>query len=118
MTSQTQAEEPIPGVRGLIFLGFPLHPAGKPGIERAEHLAHIQIPMLFVSGEKDALAELDLLKPVVQGLGDLATLHLVGGADHSFKVAAKTGRTNAEAETEALDAISDWIGWRILPPGQ
>lgn len=108
MTSQTQADEPLPGVRGLAFLGFPLHPAGKPGIERAEHLALIDVPMLFVSGSRDALAELDLLKPVVASLGDRATLHLVEHADHSFKVAAKSGRTAADAEAEALDVLAKW----------
>ncbi|WP_395622250.1 alpha/beta family hydrolase [Sphingomonas daechungensis] len=109
MTSQAQADHPLPGVRGLAFLGFPLHPAGKPGIERASHLAMIRIPMLFVSGTRDALAELDLLRPVVAGLGSLATLHLVDQADHSFKVAAKSGRTGAEAEAEVLDALSRWM---------
>lgn len=109
MTSQAQAEEPLPGVRGLIFLGFPLHPAGKPGTERAEHLTRVKIPMLFVSGERDALAEIGLLKPVVAGLGDRATLHLVAHADHSFNVAAKSGRTSADAEAEALDAVGGWI---------
>ena len=109
MTSQSQAEQPLPGVRGLAFLGFPLHPAGKPGIERAEHLSQVQIPMLFVSGDRDALAELDLLKPVVAGLGDRATLHLVHHADHSFKVAAKSGRTPADAEAETLDSLTEWI---------
>src|SRR5438128_1296900 len=102
MTSQAQALEPLPGVRGLAFLGFPLHPAGKPGIERADHLARVQVPMLFVSGTRDALAELPLLQGVVAGLGERATLHLVDHADHSFKVAAKSGRTSAEAEAEAL----------------
>src|SRR5690349_11873642 len=77
MTSQAQAERPLPGVRGLAFLGFPLHPASKPGTERAQHLSRVQVPMLFVSGDRDALAELDLLKPVVAGLGERATLHLV-----------------------------------------
>jgi predicted alpha/beta-hydrolase family hydrolase len=101
MTSQAQADSPLPGVRGLAFLGFPLHPAGKPGTERAEHLAGVQIPMLFVSGDRDALAELDLLRPVVTALGDRATLHVVEGADHSFRVAAK--------EAEALDAMADWM---------
>jgi len=101
MTSQAQALEPLPRVQGLAFLGFPLHPAGKPGIERAEHLAHVGIPMLFVSGDRDALADVDLLKPVVAGLGDRATLHLVAGADHSFRVAAK--------EAEAIDALAAWI---------
>ena len=101
MTSQAQAIEPLPGVRGLAFLGFPLHPAGRPGIERAEHLARVDVPMLFVSGSRDALAEIELLRPVVEGLGDRATLHVVEGADHSFRVAAK--------EAEALDALAAWM---------
>jgi predicted alpha/beta-hydrolase family hydrolase len=109
MTSQAQADAPLPGVRGLAFLGFPLPPAGKPGIERAEHLSRVEIPMLFVSGSRDALAELDLLRPVVAGLGSRASLHVVDQADHSFKVAAKSGRTPADAEAEALDALSEWI---------
>lgn len=109
MTSQAQAETPLPNVRGLAFLGFPLHPAGKPGTERADHLSRVEIPMLFVSGDRDALAEVELLRPVVAGLGEKATLHLVEHADHSFKVAAKSGRTSAEAEAEALDAIAEWI---------
>jgi len=109
MTSQAQAEAALPGVRGLAFLGFPLHPAGKPGIERAEHLQRVRIPVLFVSGSRDALAELDLLRPMVAALGNRATLHLVDQADHSFKVAARSGRTPADAEAEALDALADWI---------
>ncbi|HKP33520.1 MAG TPA: alpha/beta family hydrolase [Sphingomicrobium sp.] len=109
MTSQAQADSPLPGVRGLAFLGFPLHPAGKPGTERAEHLSRVEVPMLFVSGERDALAELDLLRPVVAGLGERATLHLVAHADHSLKVPAKSGRTAAEAEAEALDAMAEWM---------
>ncbi|WP_129794121.1 alpha/beta family hydrolase [Sphingosinicella sp. CPCC 101087] len=110
MTSQAQAEAPLPGVRGLVFLGFPLHPAGKPGISRAEHLARVQIPMLFVSGTRDALAELDLLRPVVADLGSRATLHLIDHADHGFRVAARSGRSSADAEAEAWDAVADWIG--------
>ncbi len=109
MTSQAQAIEPLPGVRGLAFLGFPLHPAGKPGTERAEHLSQVHISMLFVSGDHDALAEPGLLKPVVADLGARATLHLVAHADHSFRVPAKSGRTAVDAEAEALDAIADWI---------
>lgn len=109
MTSQTQANSPLPGVRGLAFLGFPLHPAGKPGIERAEHLSRVQVPMLFVSGARDALAELNLLKSVVETLGDRATLHVIAEADHSLKVAARSGRTSAEAEAEALDAMAEWM---------
>jgi len=109
MTSQAQAIEPLPQVRGLAFLGFPLHAAGKPGVERAEHLKRVQIPMLFVSGDRDALAELDLLEQAVATLGQRATLHLVSHADHSFKVAAKSGRTAAETESEALDALASWV---------
>ena len=109
MTSQAQADEPLAGVKGLAFLGFPLHPAGKPGIERAEHLARVAVPMLFVSGDRDALAEADLLRPVVADLGEQATLHVINHADHSFKVAAKSGRTSADAEAEALDALTNWI---------
>jgi len=109
MTSQAQADEPLPGVRGLAFVGFPLHPAGKPGIERAEHLSRVQIPMLFVSGTRDSLAEMDLLEPVVAGLGERATLHVIADADHSLKVPVKSGRTPAEAEAEALDTIAAWM---------
>jgi hypothetical protein len=107
MTSQAQADEPLPGVRGLAFLGFPLHPAGKPGTERAEHLARVDVPMLFVSGDRDALAELDLLRPVVAGLGDRATLHVVEGADHSFRVAAK--------EAAAIETLAAWMLERASP---
>ena len=109
MTSQAQALDPLPHVRGLAFLGFPLHSAGRPGAERAAHLANVAVPMLFVSGDRDALAELDLLEPAVAALGDRATLRLVAHADHSFKVAASSGRTPADAEAEALDALADWM---------
>jgi predicted alpha/beta-hydrolase family hydrolase len=109
MTSQAQSEVPLPEVRGLAFLGYPLHPAGKPGVERADHLARVNVPMLFVSGDRDALAELALLEPVVAGLGERATLHLVAHADHSLKVPAKSGRTAADAEAEALDAMAAWM---------
>ena len=113
MTSQAQSIDPLPGIRGLAFLGFPLHPAGKPAIERAEHLSTVEVPMLFVTGSKDALGELDLLRPVVAELGERATLHVVEHADHSFKTAAKSGKTSAQAEAEALDALSDWIEGRL-----
>jgi predicted alpha/beta-hydrolase family hydrolase len=109
MTSQAQADSPLPEVRGLAFLGFPLHPAGRPAIERAEHLSRVEVPMLFVSGARDALAEMDLLKPVVAGLGNRAMLHVVADADHSLKVPAKSGRTSAEAEAEALDIMARWM---------
>ena len=109
MTSQAQAESALPSVRGLAFLGFPLHPAGKPGIERAAHLKQVRIPMLFVSGDRDALAELRLLKPAIAELGDRATLHVIRDADHSLKVRASSGRSSAEAEAEALDAMAAWM---------
>ena len=109
MTSQAQAVAPLPGVRGLVFLGFPLHPAGKPGIERADHLEQIGIPMLFVSGSRDALADMALLKPLVGGLGERATLHVVEGGDHGLRVLVSSGRTNEEAQAEALDAMAQWM---------
>jgi predicted alpha/beta-hydrolase family hydrolase len=109
MTSQAQSVAPLPGVRGLVFLGFPLHPAGQPGIERSEHLSKVEIPMLFVSGSRDTLAELPLLQPLVAGLDDRATLHVIAGGDHGLRVLASSGRTNEEAQAEALDAIAEWI---------
>jgi predicted alpha/beta-hydrolase family hydrolase len=108
MTSQAQAKSALPGVRGLAFLGFPLHPAGKPSDERAGHLSDIKIPMLFLQGTRDALADLSLLKPLVAGLGKRATLTLFEDADHSFHVPAKTGRTDAEVRSEMLDALAAW----------
>ena len=112
MTSQAQAIEPMPGVRGLAFIGFPLHPAGKPGIERSAHLAQVNVPMLFVTGERDALAEMPLLRPVVAGLGERATLKIIASADHSLKIPARSGRTPAEAEAEALDTVAAWMADR------
>jgi predicted alpha/beta-hydrolase family hydrolase len=109
MTSQAQAIKPLAGVRGLVFLAFPLHPAGKPSSERAKHLADIKIPMLFLQGTRDALAELELLEPVVTQLGSLATLHLVKDADHSFHVLARSGRNDHEVLDEVLDAFATWM---------
>jgi hypothetical protein len=109
MTSQEQATAPLPGVRGLAFLGFPLHPPGAPGFSRAAHLERVQIPMLFVSGDRDALADLDLLRSVAGGLGDRATLHVIAGGDHGLRVLVKSGRTNEEAQAEALDTIAEWM---------
>jgi uncharacterized protein len=108
MTSQAQAASPLPGVRGLAFLGFPLHPAGKPSDERAEHLADVKIPMLFLQGTRDTLAEVKLLKPVVKRLGTRATLTLFEDADHSFHVPARSGRKDADVRTEILDAFAEW----------
>jgi predicted alpha/beta-hydrolase family hydrolase len=109
MTSQAQAKAPLPGVKGLAFLGFPLHADKKPSTERAEHLAHVEIPMLFLQGTRDGLADLGLLKPIIEGLGAKATLHEIEGGDHSFAVLKKSGRTNEEALTEVLDALTAWI---------
>jgi len=109
MTSQAQALDALPNVRGLIFFAFPLHPAGKPSDERAAHLDKVNVPMLFLQGTNDALAELDLLKPVVKRLGKRATLALFEHADHSFHVPAKTGRKDAEVLAEILDAATGWI---------
>ncbi|MCC8974092.1 alpha/beta hydrolase family protein [Bradyrhizobium brasilense] len=109
MTSQAQAKAPLAGVRGLVFLGFPLHPAGKPSSERARHLAEVEVPMLFLQGTRDALAELDLLEPVVKGLGHRATLHLVQEADHSFHVLKRSGRNDREVMAEVLDAFAEWV---------
>ena len=110
MTSQAQAIEPLAGVRGLAFLGFPLHPAGKSSSDRAKHLAEVKIPMLFVQGTRDSLAELKLLEPVVKSLGPSATLHRVEAADHSFHVPARSGRNDREVMNEILDAFAGWVG--------
>ena len=108
MTSQAQAKMPLAGVRGLGFFGFPLHAAGKPSQERADHLADVHVPMLFLQGTRDKLAELNLLEPVVDRLGESATLHLVEGADHSFHVPARSGRNDREVMAEILDAFAAW----------
>ena len=109
MTSGAQATDPLAGVRGLVFLGFPLHPAGKPAQERGAHLSDIRIPMLFLQGTRDALAELGELEPVVKGLSKRATLKLFDQADHSFHVPAKSGRKDAEVMSEMLDTMAAWI---------
>lgn len=109
MTSQAQAKTPLPGVRGLVFFAFPLHPAGKPSDERAEHLGDVKLPMLFLQGTNDALARLDLLRPVVNRLGERATLTLFDDADHSFHVPARTGKKDAAVLAEVLDAAAKWM---------
>src|SRR6185437_11533951 len=108
MTSQAEAKSALEGVRGLAFFGFPLHPAGKPASERAEHLAEVKIPMLFLQGTGDKLAELDLFRPVVKKLGGRATLHPIEGADHSFHVPARSGRKDSDVMTEMLDTFVAW----------
>ena len=109
MTSQAQAKAPLENVRGLAFLGFPLHPTGRPSHDRAEHLFDVKIPMLFLQGTRDTLASLDELQPVCKKLGKLATLKLLAGADHSFHVPARTGRDDTQVLSETLDAFSDWL---------
>ena len=109
MTSQAQALAPLPGVRGLAFLGFPLHPANQPSRERGAHLADVQVPMLFLQGTRDALAMLDQLQPLCAELGKRATLKLFTGADHSFHVPAKSGRNDAQVMSELLDAFAAWM---------
>jgi uncharacterized protein len=109
MTSQAQAEAPLPGVRGLAFLGFPLHPAGRPETTRAAHLIKVTVPMLFVQGTRDELATLSLLEPLVAQLAPRATLQSIPDADHSFHVPARTGRKDPEVRTAALHAMVAWM---------
>ena len=108
MTSQAAAEAPLPGVRGLVFFGFPLHPAGRPSTERADHLGNVRLPMLFLQGERDKLAEIDLLRPVCAGLGEGATLHVVPEADHSFHLPKRSGRSDDEVLAELARIVAEW----------
>ncbi|WP_129642713.1 alpha/beta hydrolase family protein [Peristeroidobacter agariperforans] len=108
MTSQAQAAKPLPEVRGLAFVGFPLHPAKKPSTERATHLSDVQVPMLFLQGTRDELADLTLLEPIVQKLGPGATMKRIEGADHSFHVLARSGRNDREVMAELADTIASW----------
>ena len=109
MTSQAQAASPLPGVRGLAFLGFPLHPAGRPSDERGHHLFQVKIPMLFLQGTRDALADTKLIEGLVQQLGSQATLKLYPDADHSFHVPARSGRNDADIRSELLDDLAAWM---------
>lgn len=109
MTSQAQAAAPLPGVRGIVFLGFPLHPPGRPSDERAKHLYDVHLPLLFLQGTRDALADVGLLQPLAAQLGARATLKLFPDADHSFHVPARTGRKDAEVRADILDALAVWI---------
>jgi len=113
MTSQAQAAAPLPGVRGLVFFGFPLHPAKKPADERAQHLRQVDLPMLFLQGTRDELADLTLLRPFVERLGERATLTEFDQADHSFHVPASSGRRDADVRAQMLDVTAAWIErWR------
>jgi uncharacterized protein len=113
MTSQAQAASPLPGVQGLVFLGFPLHPAGRPSDDRGAHLFEIKVPMLFLQGTRDALAATELMEALVQRLGEQATLKLFKDADHSFHVPARSGHTDAEVRAEMLDELSAWLDTAI-----
>jgi predicted alpha/beta-hydrolase family hydrolase len=115
MTSQAQALSPLPGVRGLVFVGFPLHPAGRPADERAVHLRDVACPMLFLQGTRDELAALEWLQPVVQRLGERAALVLFDDADHAFHVRARSGHTDAGTREAMLDATAGWLRARIAP---
>ncbi len=108
MTSGAQAKHPLPDVRGLVFFGFPLHPPGRPGTTRADHLDAVGIPMLFLQGTRDDFAELALLESVCARLEQRATLHVVEGADHSFRVPKRTGRSDADVQAELTKAVDDW----------
>lgn len=108
MTSTAQAESPIENVNGLVFFSFPLHPAGEPAIKRADHLYDVEIPMLFLSGTRDALAELDLLEPVVTKLGKRATIHLLDTADHSFKILKRTRTSDEDVFVEMARVMREW----------
>jgi uncharacterized protein len=109
MTSQAQSTAPLPGVRGLVFVGFPLHRPKHPATERAEHLAHVALPMLFLQGTRDEMADLELVRGAVGGLGARAKLHVVDGADHGFAVLKRSGRTGAEVLEEIADTIDGWV---------
>jgi uncharacterized protein len=116
MTSQAQAADPLPGVRGLVFLGFPLHPAGSPARDRGEHLFDVRIPMLFLQGTNDKLAALDQLEPLCQEIGKRATLKLFQDADHSFHVPVRSGRKDPQVRGEVLDTLAAWVDAVIARP--
>ncbi|OYX06844.1 MAG: hypothetical protein B7Z15_16095 [Rhizobiales bacterium 32-66-8] len=116
MTSQAQSVEPLPNVRGLVLLGFPLHPPEKPSVERAAHLSDIRIPLLFIQGTRDALAQPALLQEVLKSLGKRATYRPVRDADHSFGVLVRSGRSDQEVFSEVAEAAATWIGKRKAAP--
>ena len=115
MTSQAQADLPLPGVQGLVFLGFPLHPAGRPSDERGKHLFEVKLPMLFLQGTRDALADVQLMRQLAQRLGPRATLKLFEDADHSFHVPARTGRKDADIRSGMLNALAGWVEAVVAP---
>jgi len=108
MTSQAAAQHPLDGVRGLVFFGFPLHPPNRPGTKRADHLAKVTTPMLFLQGTRDTLADFSLLRPICAKLGSRATLHVIETADHSFHMLKKSGRSDAEVLQELAETVASW----------
>lgn len=114
MTSQAQDKAPLQGVRGIAFFGFPLHQPGEPSLNRAAHLFGVDIPMLFLQGTRDALADVSLLKLALRDFKQLATLHLAEGADHSFHVLKRSGRNDGEVLVEILDAFANWVDTAVL----
>jgi hypothetical protein len=118
MTSQAQAASPLHGVRGLVFLGFPLYPVGRPSDERGAHLFEVKVPMLFLQGTRDALAATELIEALVRRLSDRATLKLFQDADHSFHVPVRSGRKDADVRAEMLDELSAWLETVVLSPAE
>ena len=112
MTSMAAAEAPLPQVRGLVFFGFPLHPAGRPSTDRADHLEAVDLPMLFVQGTRDRLADFDLVAPIVTRLGEGARLHVIEGGDHGFAVLKRSGRRDEDVLAEIGGAVSNWASPR------
>ena len=108
MTSTAASQSPLPGVQGLVFFGFPLHPPEQPSTERARHLQSVTVPMLFLQGTRDKLAELELLRPVCSGLGSRAQLHIIEGADHSFAVLKRSGRSARDVLRELGTTVAEW----------
>ncbi len=108
MTSTAASREALPGVKGLVFFGFPLHSPAKPGRERGEHLSGVTVPMLFLQGTRDTFAKRELLQPVLDGLGELATLHIVDGADHGFHVLKRSGRNDEDVLEELAQSTLEW----------
>ena len=109
MTSLAAAEQPLDGVRGLLFFGFPLHAAGRPGAERGQHLLDIKIPLLFLQGSRDALADLKLLKPLCARIGKRAELYVADGGDHSFHMLKSAGRSDDDVLDELVEKVVEWM---------
>lgn len=118
MTSQAAAQQPLDSVRGLVFFGFPLHPPNKPGTKRAEHLKQVTVPMLFLQGTRDTLADLTLLQPICEGLGSRATLHIIETADHSFHMLKKSGKTDTQALRELAQTTASWQVSKSIQRGE